>query len=122
MKFDPYRIIVPLMNAVSAAWQTFLHLFDARVWLMVGIAVLAIYQVDPHVLVPFVVPLAGMVLIMAMILAVRKIMVPQIDMQELAIIAKHDPLAAAIVVLALCLLMASLVIGTVWWLRGGIPA
>lgn len=90
---------------------------DLRVLILILPALAVLFSVRP-VAQSLLYSMCGMLVIAGLSHWVRKVALPYTDMEEFAEIAKREPLAAALVFLSISLLLCTLIIGTVLWVRG----
>lgn len=110
--------ITALRVYLASLWRPVTTFFEGRfVWLALVPISIWLY-IDRALVRTWIGLLLGLIILAGLALQIRKVVAPRIDLQEYAERAKEDPMAAAIVVLALVLYMSVLIVCGVLWLGG----
>ena len=105
------------MLTMQKVQRWFKSFFDFRLLLLIGPASYML-ATDMPVFKTLLYSISAMLLIVGVAHWLRQVVMHYVELGDLIDSARRDPMASAVVVLAVCLFMSVLVGGMIWWVRG----
>lgn len=105
-----------LKSWLLKTWVAITHLFDARVFLLLFSSLGALYLTKPEMAITLAQSIAYLTFAAALVIYLRKVWHPYLDLEVVLESAKEGNLAAGLVFLSVTITHSVILIAGVWWI------